>query len=162
MADAEQHHRQTEAQLNAFARRVFPPGSYHIDWAHIAALGGGNLETGEHILEQMFKTVGPRTIHPHALRELGNGNAAIGRRVMEKFLDRLYVDKQGNRRKRYAKGGEVKLRKADAGYRNAIEDGQFCALCSNFAEPAGCSLVQGKISRTSLCDHYDRRQRVAA
>jgi hypothetical protein len=53
-------------------------------------LGNGDLETGERILEQMFDLAAPRAVSPKALRELGGGNAAVGRRIIEKFLSRLH------------------------------------------------------------------------
>jgi hypothetical protein len=152
MPDAAQIHRQTEARLNAIARRAFPSSSYHLDFADLAKLGNGDLETGERLLERMFRMSGPRSIHPAALRELGNGNAAIGRRVIEKFLDRLH---KAEKPQGHARGGRVgKVSKAESNYRDGFEDNAFCARCRMFREPASCTAVEGRISRTSLCDYF--------
>jgi hypothetical protein len=70
------------------ARRVIPNGSYHVPLAAVAALGGDDIEVGEHVLQRMFKMAAPRAAHPHALRELGNGSITAGRKVLQKFLDR--------------------------------------------------------------------------
>ena len=83
MADTAQHHRQVEAHLNALARRHFPPGSFHLSLADVAKLGHGDLAIGEDILARMFHLVGPRSVSPAALRQLGNGNAAVGVRVVK-------------------------------------------------------------------------------
>jgi hypothetical protein len=147
-------HQRFENSLHAFARRHFPVGAFHFDFADVAKLGGGDLERGEQILHQMgFQMAGPRSVHPESLRQLGDGSISTGRRVLEKFLDRLHKD---GKPQAHARGGAAKMTKEAAGYRNAIEDGQFCALCDMFAEPNGCSLVEGKISRTALCDHFEK------
>jgi hypothetical protein len=155
MPDAAQIHRRTEAHLNALARRAFPAGAYHVDLRHLSALGAGDLETGEALLHKMFKMAGPRTVHPNALRELGNGNAVSGRRVIEKFLSRLHesasesqadhagaADDGDNKfryervpLRRYAKGGAVgKMSKADAAYEDCGDSGRICAICSMWRE----------------------------
>jgi hypothetical protein len=153
MPDAAHVHRQTEARLNALARTHFPAGSFHIDFADVAKLGGGDLERGEAILGQMFRLVGPRSLHPAVLHELGNGNAAVGRRVIEKFLSRLH---KGDRpQARYARGGAVgKMSKSDAGYHDSADSGTICAICEMYSPENKCSLVNGFISRTASCNHF--------
>jgi hypothetical protein len=74
--------------LAEHARRVIPKGSYHVPLAVVGALGGNDIEVGEHVLQRMFKMAAPRAVHPHALRELGNGSITAGRKVLQKFLDR--------------------------------------------------------------------------
>jgi hypothetical protein len=168
-------HQVFEDRVHAAARRHFGrfPGVFHFDLKDVAALGHGDLEAGERTLERMFKLVGPRSLHPDAVRELGGGSISAGRKVLDRFLSRLHGDRgaddadepeteqhlipqpDGNHG-RYARGGAAKMTKEAAGYRDAIEDGQFCALCSMFAEPHSCSLVEGKISRTALCNHYEK------
>jgi hypothetical protein len=156
MADAEHTHRQTEARLNAIARRHFPAGSYHVDFADVAKLGGGDLERGETILHRMFRMSGPRSLHPSALRELGNGNAATGRRVIDKFLDRLH--KGDKPQARYARGGRVdKISKADAGYEACGDENRICVLCSMWRDKYRCSLVAGHIDRTGTCKHFSKK-----
>jgi hypothetical protein len=159
MPDTAQIHRRTELRLNELARKHFGPGVFHVDLRHIAALGRGNLEAGEALLHRMFRMSGPRSIHPDAVRQVGNGSIAAGRKVLEKFIARAQQSHgQGSavEPNDFARGGAAKLTKEAAGYRNAIEDGQFCALCSMFIKPNRCSLVEGKISRTALCDHYEK------
>jgi hypothetical protein len=57
----------------------------------------------------------------------------------------------------FAKGGAVgKMTKAAAHYRDGFEDDKFCARCSMFREPASCTLVEGKISRTGLCNYFEK------
>jgi hypothetical protein len=148
------HHRQAEFRLNEIARRAFPPGVYHVDFADVAKLGGGDLERGEAILHRMFKMAGPRAIHPHALTELG-GNVAGGRKVIQAFLDRLHsgTDK---RPARYARGGAVgKVSKQSVNFRQA-ENNEFCARCRMYREPASCTAVAGIIARTDLCDLFQK------
>jgi hypothetical protein len=86
------HHRRVELQLNELARRHFGrfPGVYHVDLRHLAALGGGDMAAGEAVLHKMFKMAGPRAVHADALRELGSGSVTAGRKVIERFLERLH------------------------------------------------------------------------
>jgi hypothetical protein len=58
--------------------------------------------------------------------------------------------------KRYARGGKVKMTKADAGYHDCADSGRICAVCDMFKEPNGCTLVRGDISRTASCDHFEK------
>jgi hypothetical protein len=73
-------HRRTEARLNEIARRHFPPGVHHLSLSDVAALGGGDMAAGEQILHRMFKMAGPRSIHPEAVRQVGNGSVNAGRK----------------------------------------------------------------------------------
>jgi hypothetical protein len=75
-------------RLHEHARRVIPKGSHHVPIAAVRALGGNDVELGEHVLGRMFKMAAPRAVHPHALRELGNGSIRAGRKVLEKFIAR--------------------------------------------------------------------------
>jgi hypothetical protein len=167
------HHHRVELQLNEVARRHFGrfPGVYHVDLRHLAALGGGSMEAGEAVLHKMFKMAGPRAVHADALRELGNGSVTAGRKVIERFLERLHDEHgandepkaehqiipqpDGNHGRLYAKGGAVKASKADVNFRQA-EDNAFCARCKMFREPASCTAVEGRIHRVDLCDLFQK------
>jgi hypothetical protein len=94
-----------------------------------------------------------RIIPPEAVADVGHGSPIAGHKVLAKFVSN--IRHQGDRG-HYARGGPAKLTKEQANYRNAIEDGQFCALCSMFTEPTDCTLVQGQINRTSLCDYFEK------
>jgi hypothetical protein len=140
----------------------------------IAKLGGGDPRRAGAVLRRLFAVdpKNPTTISPEVIKRIGNGDIGAGHRVLRKFISnlrqaggyryqrvpqaRIIPQPDGNHGRRYAKGGAAKMTKEAAGYRNAIEDGQFCALCDMWSEPHSCSLVHGPISRTSLCDHYQR------
>jgi hypothetical protein len=128
----------------------------------IDRLGGGNPKVAGSILRRLFNVdpSSPTTVPASVVRAIGNGNINAGYRVLERFAQ-LLRQADGYRYEhvptRYAKGGAVKkMTKATANYRDGFEDDKFCARCSMFRQPASCTLVEGKISRTSLCDHYKR------
>jgi hypothetical protein len=98
--------------LAEHARRVIPRGSHHVPLATVRQLGHGDLEAGEALLHQMFVMAAPRAVHPHALRELGNGSLATGRKVLERFLDGAVappdqMSEPEPEPERHARGGKV-------------------------------------------------------
>jgi hypothetical protein len=154
-------HQRFENRLHAIARRLFPPGVYHLDLSDVAALGGGDMAAGEQILHRMFKMAGPRAVHPDALRELGDGSIATGRKVLQKLIDRSHEEhgaKDANElepeAEHHARGGGIKITKAGASYHDCADSGRICAVCDMFKEPNGCTLVRGDISRTASCNHF--------
>jgi hypothetical protein len=167
MADASSVHRRAEARLHEHARRVIPPGSFVLPLDVAFILGAGDGEVGESIFSRMFAggRFNPqfaRILPPEVVRDVGQGSISAGRKVLEKFVANLRARQEPDAAKEtaepqaYARGGAAKMTKEAAGYRDAIEDGKFCALCDMFVEPHGCTLVEGKISRTGLCDHYEK------
>ena len=99
MPDAAQIHRQAEARLHAHAQRVIPPGSFVLPLDAVFALGGGNGELGEDIIREMFAggrhdAAMPRILPPEVVRDIGHGNLANGRRVLQKFVADLRARQQ--------------------------------------------------------------------
>jgi hypothetical protein len=88
------HHRRTELELERLARRHFSrhPGVHHVSLQQVAALGHGDMQAGETVLNKMFEghMVGPRSIAVSGLQALGDGSLIAGRRVLERFLSRLH------------------------------------------------------------------------
>jgi hypothetical protein len=126
----------------------------------IDKIGNGDPKTAGAVLKRLFgvNPSSPTSIPAATVRALGPGDLSAGYKVLEKFA-RLLRQSGGysyEPPRRYAKGGKVKMSKAAANYRDGFEDDKFCARCSMFREPASCTPVEGKISRTSLCDHYKR------
>jgi hypothetical protein len=154
------HHRRVELHLNELARRHFPPGSFHFNFADIAKLGGGNMERGEQILQQMFRLVGPRSLHPEAVRQVGNGSILVGRKVLKKFIERMQPADQDSEPPsiiEYARGGKVKMSKVAANYRDSAEDNKFCARCNmHLPRTNSCTLVAGQVHRVGLCDYFEQ------
>jgi hypothetical protein len=74
-------------------RGMAAPGSFRIPKDVFAALGDGDLKLGGLIAHQMFGLEDdperPDLIHPHAVRIIGNGNINAGRRILEKFIQRV-------------------------------------------------------------------------
>jgi hypothetical protein len=106
-------------RLHEHARRIIPKGSYYVPLASMAALGRGDAEAGERILHKMFVMAAPGAVHPHALRELGNGSIRSGRKVLQKFLDRAETppaDQQGEPEAEHSHGGRVDWRGGDVHY----------------------------------------------
>jgi hypothetical protein len=118
-------------------------GIYRAALDHLRA---GNAETAAEIIND----------HLGGNRPLRQFTTEANRRFVRNATNHLdHLLSQAERG--YARGGAVeKLSKAESGYRNAIEPGKFCALCSMFEEPDGCTLVEGKINRTSLCDRFEK------
>jgi hypothetical protein len=154
MPDAARHYRHVETQLEVVARRLFPAGTFHFDFADVAKLGGGNLELGEQILGRMFRLVGPRSLDPETVRQIGEGSISAGRKVLQRFQDRLHP---GGKQQSYALGGKVKMSKEAANYRDSAEDNCFCARCSmHQPRNSSCTLVAGPVHRVGLCDHFEK------
>ena len=69
------------------------PGSFRIPRDVFAALGDGDLKVGDAVAHAMFGIEDdhdePTIVHPHAVRIIGNGSLAAGRRVLEKFVARV-------------------------------------------------------------------------
>ena len=74
-------------------RGMAPPGSFRIPRDVFAALGQGDLKVGGAVAHAMFGIEDdpddPTYVHPHAVRIIGNGNLAAGRKVLEKFVARV-------------------------------------------------------------------------
>ena len=75
-------------------RGMAPPGSFRIPRDVFEALGGGDLKLGGAVAHAMFGLEDdperPDLIHPHAVRIIGNGDLAKGRKVLER-LSRWYA-----------------------------------------------------------------------
>ena len=87
-------HQQFENRLHAHARRIIPPGSFVLPIDVAFALGAGDGEIGENIIAKMFKggrysEAMPRILPPEIVRDIGHGNIANGRRVLQKFVANL-------------------------------------------------------------------------
>ena len=94
-------------QLHAHARKVLPPGSHIVNLADMAALGRGDAEAGERILHRMFKMAAPGAVHPHAIRDVGNGSPVKGRRVIEAFFNHAREQHENAKPTNYADGDQV-------------------------------------------------------
>jgi hypothetical protein len=74
-------------------RGMAPPGSFRIPKDVFAALGQGDLKVGGAVVHSMFgiedDPEDPTIVHPHAVRIIGNGSLAAGRRVLERFVARV-------------------------------------------------------------------------
>ena len=73
------------------------PGSFRIPKEVFSALGHGDLKLGGAVVHAMFGLEDNPSrvdlIHPHAVRILGNGSLAKGRKVLERFVQ--MVRRQG-------------------------------------------------------------------
>ena len=71
-------------------RGMAPPGSFRIPKDVFEALGDGDLKVGGAVVHSMFgiedDPEDPTVVHPHAVRIIGEGSLAAGRRVLEKFV----------------------------------------------------------------------------
>jgi hypothetical protein len=69
------------------------PGSYPIPRDVFAALGQGDIKLGAAVIHQMFgiedSPERPDLIHPHVLKILGEGSARDGRRILDRFFQRV-------------------------------------------------------------------------
>jgi hypothetical protein len=91
MADA---HQRAEDRLHTHAKRIIPSGSFIVPLDVTFALGASNGEIGESIIAKMFRLGRynanmPRVLPPEAVREIGHGNIAAGRKVLQKFVANL-------------------------------------------------------------------------
>jgi hypothetical protein len=100
----------------------------------------------------------PRILPPEVVRDIGNGNIANGRRVLQKFVAKLRARHQhaDEPQARYARGGAVKIDKADADYHDSADSGTICAICRMYRREHKCSLVRGFISRTASCRFFEK------
>jgi hypothetical protein len=176
-------HERFENQLHQHAKRIIPPGSFIMPLDAAIALGKGNGELGESIIGKMFAAgryseAMPRILPPEVVKEIGHGDIAAGRKVLERFVQSLRQKHQheaatptdqsdneaehGYRYERvplrqYAKGGRVdKINKADADYEACGDSGRICAICSMYRDENKCTLVNGFISRTGTCRHFQK------
>jgi hypothetical protein len=66
------------------------PGSFRIPRDVFEALGDGDLKVGGAVVHAMFGLEDdperPDLIHPHAVRIIGSGDLAKGRKVLERFV----------------------------------------------------------------------------
>jgi hypothetical protein len=81
-------------------RGMAPPGSFRIPRDVIDALGDGDPKTGGAVAHGMFgledDPEDPTIIHGNVVRLLGNGSLAAGRRVLERFVQRVrHGDREG-------------------------------------------------------------------
>jgi hypothetical protein len=110
------------------------------------------------------------------VRQVGSGSVTAGRKVIERFLERLHDEHGANNADepepeaehqiipqpdgnhgRYAKGGKVKMSKEAANYRDSAEDNKFCARCSmHLPRNNSCTLVAGPVHRVGLCDYFEK------
>jgi hypothetical protein len=69
------------------------PGSFRIPKDVFAALGDGDLKLGGAVVHSMFgiedDPEDPTLVHPHAVRIIGNGSLAAGRKVLERFVQQV-------------------------------------------------------------------------
>lgn len=56
-----------------------------------------------------------------------------------------------------AEGDWQNMSKKDVDYRVGTED-ECCKKCTMFRPPSSCTLVEGKIKPTGLCDYFKRKQ----
>jgi hypothetical protein len=74
-------------------RGMAPPGSFRIPKDVFAALGDGDLKVGGAVVHAMFgiedDPEDATTIHGSVVRLLGAGDLARGRRVLERFVQRV-------------------------------------------------------------------------
>lgn len=59
----------------------------------------------------------------------------------------------------YPKGGKAdwqKMYKSEADYREGTPE-EHCGVCSMFRPPASCTLVEGKIKPTGVCDYFKKK-----
>jgi hypothetical protein len=161
-------HQAFEDQLHAHAKRIIPPGSFIVPLDVAFALGNGDGGIGEDIIAKMFAggrytEAMPRVLPPEVVREIGHGNIANGRRVLEKFVTDLRARqetgtaKEVERPQPRARGGRVgKMSKEAANYRDAAND-EFCARCKmHQPRTNSCTLVAGPVHRVGLCDYFEQ------
>jgi hypothetical protein len=71
-------------------RGMAPPGSFRIPRDVINALGDGDPKAGGAVAHAMFgiedTPEDPTVIHPHAVRIIGNGSLAAGRKVLRRWV----------------------------------------------------------------------------
>jgi len=81
-------------------RGMAPPGSFRLPRDVIIQLGHGDPQTGGSIAHQLFGIEDdpddPTVVHPHAVRIIGNGNLAAGRRVLERFVAKVRSEARYN------------------------------------------------------------------
>lgn len=53
-----------------------------------------------------------------------------------------------------AAGAEEKMSQKDAEYQPTPKNGQTCVACEQFAPPAGCKIVVGKIAPQGWCQFF--------
>jgi hypothetical protein len=74
-------------------RGMAPPGAFRIPHDVIDKLGGNSPHAGGAVAHAMFGIEDdpddPTLIHPHVVRIIGNGDIRTGRRVLEKFIQRV-------------------------------------------------------------------------
>jgi hypothetical protein len=61
-------------------------GSFYLARDVIERLGAGDLRIGGKAVAELFGSRDGRTIHPDAVRRLGDGDIAAGHRVLRKFV----------------------------------------------------------------------------
>jgi hypothetical protein len=154
-------HRVFEDRLHAAARRHFSrfPGVYHVDLRHLAALGGGDMERGEQILGRMFRLVGPRSLHPDAVRELGNGSIANGNRVLDKFIARAQQshqqsDSADDDHDVHGHGEKALVSQTEADYTDHGTKQEHCAICRHYLNRNACEIVAGHIQPQGWCKYF--------
>jgi hypothetical protein len=156
------HHRRVELQLNEVARRHFGgfPGVYHVPLATVHALGRGDLEAGETVLNKLFEghMAGPRSVAVSGLRVLGNGSTTAGRKVLEKFLARAVLHQQAAAEPpiTHAEGGKAKASKSAADYTDHGTKQEHCSVCRHYVNPGSCEIVAGHIQPQGWCRYFEK------
>jgi hypothetical protein len=118
------------ARIAAELRSEHPKGDHRAFWGKVRDL----LKSG--------KQIPPYFAH---LDEIPNPNAV------------RYVRVQC-----FASGGAVsghsKASKEQANYSPFGDEERHCSICSMWREPNRCTEVQGDISRTAICDYFERKK----
>jgi hypothetical protein len=74
-------------------RGMAPPGAYRVPKNVIAALGQGDMKLGGYVLHAMLGVEDnperPDLIDPNAVKIVGNGSARDGRRILDRFFQRV-------------------------------------------------------------------------
>ncbi len=67
-------------------------GAYKLPLSAVRALGHGDRRAGEAVPRSMFgehAALGPGVVHPNAIQQIGNGDAHLGRAILQQFVKRL-------------------------------------------------------------------------
>jgi hypothetical protein len=81
-------------------RGMAPPGSFRLPRDVVNKLGDGDPKAGGAVIHQMFGVEDdpddPTIVHGDVVKIIGNGSLAAGRRVLERFIQRVrHGDRDG-------------------------------------------------------------------
>jgi hypothetical protein len=105
------------------------------------------------LFPQMLDAPSGRHIPAEVLHHIGEGSVSAGRQVIKKLIANI---REHGKPRAYAKGGAVRMSKADAGYEPCCDENRICVLCTMWRDKYRCSLVAGHIDRTGTCNHFER------